>query len=205
MDEHRAYWIKQYADMPLTLNLPADFPRGWEKDSEGRRYELRDRQGVEGADRCPYEKDEDHPVYVHAGGLQRAVEPVYGEEDIIVGSPIAGRTLSSLEDMVGLVMGSILLRNLPEGRKWFDTFLLEVKEGTLEAYRHQDYSAEELIKDLSVGSGAGAEPPDEFFPHRTEHGDPRPSYRGSETDAPPDPVHGAIQNGVDPGGNGIIR
>jgi non-ribosomal peptide synthetase component F len=72
-----------------------------------------------------------------------------GQEDILVGSPIAGRYHADLENIIGLVIGGIVMRNFPGPHKTFGEFLSEVKTNTLEAYEHQAYPLEELMKKIN--------------------------------------------------------
>ncbi|WP_270568303.1 amino acid adenylation domain-containing protein, partial [Bacillus sonorensis] len=71
-------------------------------------------------------------------------------EDIIVGSPIAGRPHKDLEPVLGMFVNTLALRTRPEGGKPFAQYLQEVRETALEAYEHQDYPFEELVDQLGV-------------------------------------------------------
>ncbi|MCY8281551.1 condensation domain-containing protein, partial [Bacillus inaquosorum] len=59
-----------------------------------------------------------------------------GQEDIIVGSPIAGRPHKDLEPILGMFVNTLALRTRPEGGKPFVEYLQEVRETALEAYEH---------------------------------------------------------------------
>jgi amino acid adenylation domain-containing protein/non-ribosomal peptide synthase protein (TIGR01720 family) len=69
-----------------------------------------------------------------------------GQQDIVIGSPTAGRSHPELEPVVGLLMGTIMMRHFPQEGKTFLGFLEEVRQGTLEAYEHQVYPYEELAR-----------------------------------------------------------
>ncbi|MFL1673003.1 condensation domain-containing protein, partial [Paenibacillus dendritiformis] len=73
-----------------------------------------------------------------------------GQEDIIVGTPIAGRTHADLEPILGMFVNTLAIRNTPAGEKTFQEYLQEVKEHTLSAYENQDYPFEELVGKLDV-------------------------------------------------------
>ena len=60
-----------------------------------------------------------------------------GQTDIIIGSPMAGREHADLENIIGLVMESVMVRNSIDNHKTFPEFLAQVKEKTLNAYRYQ--------------------------------------------------------------------
>ncbi|WP_139384705.1 condensation domain-containing protein, partial [Salmonella enterica] len=73
-----------------------------------------------------------------------------GQEDIIVGSPIAGRPHKDLEPILGMFVNTLALRTRPEGGKPFVQYLQEVRETALEAFEHQDYPFEELVDKLEL-------------------------------------------------------
>jgi len=73
-----------------------------------------------------------------------------GQEDIIVGSPIAGRRHGDLSSIVGMFVNTLAMRNYPKGSKKFKEFLDEVKTNSLKAYENQDYQFEELVEKLNI-------------------------------------------------------
>jgi amino acid adenylation domain-containing protein len=70
------------------------------------------------------------------------------QEDIVVGTPSAGRMHADLEGIIGLFINILALRNQPAGEKTVKDFLREVKERTLKAYENQDYRYEQLVDRL---------------------------------------------------------
>lgn len=73
-----------------------------------------------------------------------------GEEDIPVGSPVAGRPHADLLHVVGMFVNLLVLRNRPEGEKTFLEFLREVNKNCLQAFENQDVQFEELVDRLTV-------------------------------------------------------
>jgi len=68
-----------------------------------------------------------------------------GQEDIIVGTSVAGRRHADLEKIIGVFINTLALRNFPSGEKKFLEFLREVKENALGAYENQEYPFEDLV------------------------------------------------------------
>lgn len=81
-----------------------------------------------------------------------------GQEDIIVGSPIAGRPHADLEPIIGMFVNTLAMRNYPEKGKSFSQYLSEVKENALKAYEHQDYPFEALIDQLNIARDLSRNP-----------------------------------------------
>jgi non-ribosomal peptide synthetase component F len=72
------------------------------------------------------------------------------QEDIIVGTPIAGRRHSDLENVVGMFANTLALRNYPRGNLTFGKFLENVKDNALNAFENQDYPFEMLVEKLGL-------------------------------------------------------
>lgn len=72
------------------------------------------------------------------------------QEDICVGTPIANRTHSEQEEMIGFFINTLALRTNFEGNPEFKEILNRVQETTLGAYSHQDIPFEKLVDELNV-------------------------------------------------------
>jgi len=73
-----------------------------------------------------------------------------GGEDIVVGTPTAGRVHADLESIIGMFVNTLSIRNYPKKEKSFREFLQEVKTRTLAAFENQDYQFEDLIEKLDL-------------------------------------------------------
>jgi acyl carrier protein len=71
------------------------------------------------------------------------------QEDIVVGTPAAGRGHADLLNVAGVFVNTLALLNFPAPEKTFSAFLQEVKERTLSAFENQDYPFEDLAADLA--------------------------------------------------------
>ena len=71
-----------------------------------------------------------------------------GQEDIVVGTPIAGRNHREIENIIGFFVNSLVLRTNLSGNPSFHQLLNRVKQVTLDAYAHQDLPFEKLVEEL---------------------------------------------------------
>jgi len=72
------------------------------------------------------------------------------QEDIVIGSSISSRVHPDLENMVGMLINTMALRNYPKGEKTLAGFLQEIRESCLQAYENRDYQFDELVKKLKL-------------------------------------------------------
>jgi tyrocidine synthetase-3 len=75
---------------------------------------------------------------------------ITNQEDIAVGIPIASRRHSELENVIGMFVNTLVLKNQLTGYSTFRDFLLELKENTLEAYENQDYPFDEIVEKVGL-------------------------------------------------------
>lgn len=73
-----------------------------------------------------------------------------GQEDIVVGSPVAGRITDEVKDTIGMFVNMLAMRNKPAAKKKFIDFFHEVKENTIQALKNQDYQFDDLIEQLDI-------------------------------------------------------
>ncbi|MCP4154507.1 MAG: AMP-binding protein, partial [bacterium] len=81
-----------------------------------------------------------------------------GQEDIIVGTPVAGRRHADLFKIIGMFVNTLPLRNYPASSKTFGEFLDELKGTTSLAFENQEYPFEELVEKVSVNRDASRNP-----------------------------------------------
>ncbi|SEE23136.1 Condensation domain-containing protein [Tenacibaculum sp. MAR_2010_89] len=85
------------------------------------------------------------------------------QEDIVVGTPTAGRHHADLEEVVGMFVNTLALRNQVASGTSFQEFLSELQVNTLMAFDHQLYQYEELVDALDVSRDSGRNPLLMFF------------------------------------------
>lgn len=72
------------------------------------------------------------------------------QEDIIIGTPIAGRNYLDLTNIVGVFINTLAMRNYPNSNKSVKDFLSEVRKNCIEAYDNQHFSFERLVEELNI-------------------------------------------------------
>nr|WP_277714027.1 non-ribosomal peptide synthetase [Paenibacillus mucilaginosus] len=143
----RAYWLGRFTDGELpVLNLPADHPRPPQRSFAGGLVEFRLDGKLAGAVR-QLARESGVTVYmVLMAAYGVLLSRLSGQEDLIVGSPVAGRPHADLQPMLGMFVNTLALRTEPAADKTFAAYLEEVKQSALEAFEHGEYPFEELVE-----------------------------------------------------------
>ncbi|TYP74029.1 non-ribosomal peptide synthetase [Paenibacillus methanolicus] len=153
------YWSETvYAEEPPALQLPTDYPRPALQRYEGaRHYEMWDADLVALARGLAAETGATLFMVLLAA-FNVLLAKYAGQEDIVVGTPAAGRTHPGAERVVGMFAGTLALRNRPRGDLSFKAFVAAVKAHTIEAFEHQDYPFEELVRQLDLPPDSSRHP-----------------------------------------------
>ncbi|WP_339225834.1 plipastatin non-ribosomal peptide synthetase PpsC [Bacillus sp. PS196] len=145
-----AYWLKQLEGELPVLDLPADHARPPVRSFAGDKVSFTlDQEVASGLHKLARENGSTLYMVLLAA-YTAFLSRLSGQEDIIVGSPIAGRPHKDLETILGMFVNTLALRTRPEGGKPFVQYLQEVRETALEAFEHQDYPFEELVDKLEL-------------------------------------------------------
>ncbi|MGD2085113.1 MAG: amino acid adenylation domain-containing protein [Candidatus Aminicenantes bacterium] len=156
--QQQEYWLKEFKGNFPVLNLPTDYTRPSVQSFEG--STVRFALGIEHAPILKkLAREEDTTLYmVLLSIFNILISKISGQEDIIIGTPVAGRRDPDLKQVVGMFVNTLALRNYPIGKKTFKEFLNEVKENTLQAFENQDYPFEDLVEKIVEGRDARRNP-----------------------------------------------
>jgi len=150
LSQSEGYWLEKFKDKPNGIELPLDHPRKSRQTFNGRSipFTISKEAALKLRD---LNREEDTTLFM----ILLAIFDVFlykytGQEDIIVGSPIAGRKQAELHDMVGFLVNTLVYRTLLQPGKSFRDLLQDVKEETLACYDHQDYPFNLLVDRLEL-------------------------------------------------------
>ncbi|HVG43861.1 MAG TPA: amino acid adenylation domain-containing protein, partial [Longimicrobium sp.] len=158
LDRQLSYWTEQLAGAPELLELPTDHPRPPVRTYRGATVPvnvspaLLERSQALG-------RSEGTTLYMTLLGAFQALLSKYGgSEDIVVGSPIAGRTRREVEELIGFFVNTLVLRTDLSGDPSFREVLRRVRKVTLGAYEHQEVPFEKLVAELQPGRSLSHSP-----------------------------------------------
>ncbi len=147
LDEQLSYWKRQLADLPA-LQLPTDRPRPAVQTHRGARQELVLPKLLTEALKELSRREGVTLFMTLLAAFQVLLSRYSGQEDIAVGSPIAGRNRAEIEGLIGFFANTLVVRTDLSGDPTFKELLRRVREVALEAYDHQDVPFEKLVEEL---------------------------------------------------------
>ncbi|HEU4558249.1 MAG TPA: condensation domain-containing protein, partial [Longimicrobium sp.] len=148
LDRQLAWWKERLAGAPALLELPADHPRPAVQSYRGALERIAlPIELLEGLRRVG--RSEGATLYmVLLGAFQVLLGKYCGDDDVVVGTSIAGRTRREVEPLIGFFVNTLALRTDLSGDPGFRRLLRRVREATLGAYEHQDVPFERLVEEL---------------------------------------------------------
>lgn len=143
-----AYWKSRLANAPALLALPTDRPRSQTQTFRGAFEAACLPSALLDALKLLSEREGVSLYMTLLAAFQILLGRYSGQTDIVVGSPIAGRDLVEVEQLIGFFVNTIVLRGDLSGDQSFREFLRRTRETTLEANAHQDLRFERLVEEL---------------------------------------------------------
>jgi amino acid adenylation domain-containing protein len=149
-ERHEKFWLKVFTGEIPVLSLPLDYPRPAVQSFDGHSVTFEIDASSAGALRALAAAEGTTLYMVLLAIYNIQLAKLSGQEDIIVGSPVAGRNHADLADQIGMFVNTLALRNNPAPRKTVAGFLAELKMHTLEVFENQDYPFEDLVEKVNV-------------------------------------------------------
>lgn len=148
LESQLAYWRQQLdGDLPV-LQVPTDRARLVVQTSRGARQSLVLPKGLTEALKSLSQKEGATLFITLLAAFKTLLYRYTGQEDILIGSPIANRNRSEIEGLIGFFVNTLVLRSDLSGNPSFRELLGRVREVALGAYAHQDLPFELLVEAL---------------------------------------------------------
>jgi amino acid adenylation domain-containing protein len=141
------YWKGRLKDIPV-LELPTDRPRSAAANHGGAKKVLTLSKSLTDRLKALSQQEGATLFMTLLAVFQVLLHRYTGQDDIAVGSPIAGRTRSEIEGLIGFFVNTLVLRIRLSGDPTFKELLAQVRESALQAYEHQEVPFEKLVEEL---------------------------------------------------------
>ncbi len=148
LERQLGYWRRALDGAPPLLRLPTDRPRpAVQTHRAAVEAALLPREAADAV--LSMARREGVTLFmVLLAGMDVVLARLAGQGDVVVGTPIAGRTRAETEGVVGLFLNSLALRVDLAGDPAFRELLRRVREATLGAYAHQDVPFEAVLEEI---------------------------------------------------------
>ncbi len=146
MGEQLAYWREQLRGSLPVLQLPTDRPRPAEQTFRGDALPFVVPKGLSAQLQQLCQQAGVTSYMLLLAAFNTLLSRYSGQEDILLGSPVANRTREEVESLIGFFVNTIVMRTDLSGAPTFAELLARVKRMTLDAYANQDVPFERLVE-----------------------------------------------------------
>ncbi|MGD2092436.1 MAG: amino acid adenylation domain-containing protein [Candidatus Aminicenantes bacterium] len=182
LEKQVSYWKKQLHGVPPLLKLPTDRPRPLTQTFGGDIEYMVLPKTLSSALKSMSQHEGVTLFMTLLAAFKVLLHRYSGEDDIVVGTPIAGRNRAEIEGVIGFFINSLVLRTDLSGHPSFHEVLTRVREVTLGAYAHQDLPFEKLLEELQPERTLSHTPLFQVFFNMLNIGDVEVRLPGLETE-----------------------
>jgi hypothetical protein len=151
LQQHLDYWVRQLAGAPALLSLPTDRPRPASPSRRGGQASVVVPQPLYQALEVFSQQNNVTLFMSVLAGFQLLLARLGGQYDIVVGTPVAGRTRPELEGLIGCFANLLALRTDLSGNPSFRALVQRVRGVCLDADAHQELPFCTLVEALRPG------------------------------------------------------
>ncbi|PKM50197.1 MAG: hypothetical protein CVV02_12585 [Firmicutes bacterium HGW-Firmicutes-7] len=144
------YWLEAFKDEVPVLNIPTDYPRPAVMRFEGSWHNFEIDSGLTKKLKNLSKQSGTTMFVTFLTAYNVLLARLVGQEDIVVGIPVAGRRHLDLENIIGMFLNTVAIRSYPRMEKTFLQLLEEVKVNSLQALENQDYQFEMILDKLNI-------------------------------------------------------
>ena len=149
LEEQLSYWKGQLGGAPAVLELPTSRARSPVQSFRGATETVSISRSVADGIRGLGQREGATLFMTLLAAFQILLMRYSGQEDVVVGSPVAGRPRSDIEGLIGFFVNTLVLRTDLSGDPTFRELLGRVREVAIEAYAHEDLPFERLVEELN--------------------------------------------------------
>ncbi|HEX8275797.1 MAG TPA: amino acid adenylation domain-containing protein [Longimicrobiaceae bacterium] len=149
LERQLGWWRERLAGAPRVLELPADRPRPPVQSGSGALHFFALPAGLSDGLHALARREGATLFMALLAGWQALLGRWAGQDDVLVGTPVAGRTRPELERLIGFFVNTLALRGRLDGEPSFRALLARTRDETLGAFAHQDLPFERLVEELA--------------------------------------------------------
>ena len=146
--DQRVYWLERFTGELSVLNLPTNYVRPNMQDFSGNNVRFVLSSEETGIIRNICRSQGLTPYMALLSVFNILLMKLSGQEDLVVGSPIAARRHSDLDHVVGMFVNTLAIRSEVSGASSLGSYHQQLKDDILIAYENQEYQFEDLVEEV---------------------------------------------------------
>lgn len=150
LKEAEEYWVQKFEGEVPVLNMPLNYQRPAVQSFEGNKvYSLIDADEAKKIEELS-KKLGITPYMILISVYYILLSKYTSQDDIVVGTPVVGRDIAEVQNVIGMFVNTLALRQNIDSKVSFEEFVMQVKENLLNSYKYQTYPFDELVNKLNI-------------------------------------------------------
>lgn len=180
-NSEKEYWLNQFSDEIPLLNMPTSYTRPSMQSFEGANYHtILSKDMFDKVNKVSKELNIT-PYMLMISCYYILLSKYSSSDDIVVGTPIVGRNLAELNNVLGMFVNTLALRNKINSSLTFEKFSEHIKENCINSFKNQDYAFDMLVKDLNIQRDSSRNPLFDVMFVYQNNGYPKINFKSTET------------------------
>ncbi|NGT50328.1 non-ribosomal peptide synthetase, partial [Clostridium perfringens] len=146
IEKQEKYWANKLKGKLQKLNIRGDYDRPLIRSFKGSKYYFTIENNIITKLKKICNETETTMYMLFLSVINILLSKYSNQKDILIGTPVSGRTNIELNNIVGLFVNTLVMRNKIDDNKSYYNFLKEVKTTCIEAYENQEYEFDNLVK-----------------------------------------------------------
>ncbi|WP_299657850.1 amino acid adenylation domain-containing protein [uncultured Tateyamaria sp.] len=156
-DPALSYWLKHLSDLP-NLALPLDHPRPRVLGFEGAHIDREIPANASAGSQMLAKREAATQFMVTLAAFAAVLARHSGQDEVVIGTPVAGRSRSEVEPLIGLFLNTVVLRIDVSGDPTFSDLVARVRKTAIAAFERQDTPFERIVEKLDPDRDLGRNP-----------------------------------------------
>lgn len=180
-NNEKEYWVNQFNDEIPLLNMPTSYARPSTISFKGSNYHTTLSKNVFDKVNEVAKKLNITPYMLMLSCYYILLSKYSSNDDIVVGTPIIGRNLQELNNILGMFVNTLALRNKIDSSLSFEKFSENIKENCINSFKNQDYPFDYLVKDLNIQRDSSRNPLFDVMFVYQNNGYPKINFKDTQT------------------------
>ena len=176
----KEYWVNSFKDEIPLLNMPTTYTRPSVQSFEGSNYHVTLSNEIFNKINLVAKKLNITPYMLMLSCYYILLYKYTSQDDIVVGTPIVGRELPELSNILGMFVNTLALRNKIDNSLSFEKFSNIIKNNCLNSFKHQGYPFDMLVKDLKTNRDTSRSPLFDVMFVYQNNGYPEINFKGAK-------------------------